>query len=416
MIARRLLPPVALALLLGWHGLLASPAYAQPAGPGTAAPVVAPPLPAAATPAATPAPAGNAGAEVVTVTRWLPDPREWAADVFSQTLVSMLSTVAQSLRGLLGSGPGGPLDLLTQTPPAASYANPAVVQLWGLIRAVANAALALVVLWGGYGVMAGRHTGAPYHEAVALLPRLLVGTLLVNTSLWWGQLGIDLGNALCAAVGGAGLPDWSAAASSPTQALLDVLLVLIYLVLGLLLLIQMLMRLALLDVLLVLAPLAMLCWILPATEGWARRWSFFFVGAALLQFVQVLALHLGGGVLTTLAPAQQGGAGVPLFLAMAVLLLTLRLPGMFIHHAADGMAALRSGLLARQTVRAALPRGAGAASGASAGRAASGWTAAGGMGAAGTTPRGSGGNAGATNPSGPPAATPRAPRSAGGTP
>ena len=37
----------------------------------------------------------------------------------------------------------------------------------------------------------------PYHEAMELLPRLVLGALLVNTSLSWAQLAIDLNNALC---------------------------------------------------------------------------------------------------------------------------------------------------------------------------------------------------------------------------
>jgi len=342
-------------LLLAASGMIATPAFAEPDAPP---PVVSPVTPdAAPTSAATPP--GNAGASVTTITRWLPDPKAWAADVFSQTLVTMLSTIAQSLKGMLGGTPGGPLDVLTQTPPGASYSNPAVIKLWGTLRSIANGALALLAMWGGYSVIVGQQTNTPYHEAMELLPRLALGALLANTSLWWGQLGIDLGNALCQAVGTTGLPAWQSVTSSPGQALLDVILTLVYLVLGILLFIQMLMRLALVDVLLVVSPLALVCWILPQTQGWAKRWLFFYVGAVSVQFFQVLALQLGSGVINSLAPGPQQAVGPSMFLAMAVLLLTLRLPSMFIHHSADGMAVLRSTFVAQRMVQSSLPRSGG---------------------------------------------------------
>ena len=64
------------------------------------------------------------------------------------------------------------------------------------------------------------------------------------------------------------------------------------LVLGLLLMGQMLMRLALVDVLIVVSPLALLCWVLPQTQGWARTWSSAFSGAVFTQFVQLLTLKV----------------------------------------------------------------------------------------------------------------------------
>ena len=67
----------------------------------------------------------------------------------------------------------------------------------------------------------------------------------------------------------------------------------VYLVMGLLLLGQMLMRLALLDALLVIAPLALLCWVLPQTYRWARLWFSTFFATVFVQSIQVLVLQLG---------------------------------------------------------------------------------------------------------------------------
>ena len=88
------------------------------------------------------------------------------------------------------------------------------------------------------------------HEAMELVPRLIIGALLANTSMSWAQLAIDVNNALCQGVGEVALPAWESA-DGTTQLLVNVIAVLIYLVTSLLLLLQMLMRLALIDVLLV---------------------------------------------------------------------------------------------------------------------------------------------------------------------
>jgi hypothetical protein len=113
------------------------------------------------------------------------------------------------------------------------------------------------------------------------------------------------------------------------------LVVLIYVVMGLLLVLQQLMRLALVDVLLAIAPLAALCWILPQTYGWARLWGSLFVGTVFAQFVQVLALRLGFNLATGFPPGTAAGLIQPL-LGIAVLALVLKIPGLMRGGAAGG--------------------------------------------------------------------------------
>ena len=295
-----------------------------------------PPTP---TPTVTPGPDGNPPA-VGLGPFGLPDPKQWAADVFNQVLINLLRGLSDALRGVVNGVLGSSLNFITQTPPAGSYSSPTVQTLWGVVRAVANTGLALVALWGGFNVIAGGQLGSPYHEAMELFPRLALGALLANTSLAWGQLAIDANNALCQAVGQAGLPGWERA-DAPTQLLVEVIAILIYLVTSLLLLLQMLMRLALIDVLLVSAPLGLLCWILPQTQGWARTWSGLFFGAVFTQFVQVLALKLGGALLTELAPMAADAALLAVFLGVAVLALTLKIPGLLRGHVGDGLGFVR---------------------------------------------------------------------------
>ena len=323
---RLLLVAAALAGLLGL-GLSVAPVYAEDPPPEPTP--VATPTP--APPEGDPAPDPSGG-----LLGFLPDPKQWAADVFNQVLVDLLQGISNAIRGVVGSVLGSSLNFITQTPPAGSYASPTVQTLWNVVRAIANGALALVALWGGFNLMVREQIGSPYHEAMELFPRLALGALLANTSLTWAQLAIDANNALCQAIGQASLPAWERA-DSATQLLVDVIAILIYLVTSLLLLLQMLMRLALIDVLLVVSPLGLLCWVLPETQGWARLWSSTFFAAVFTQFVQVLALKLGGALLTELTPMALDAALLAVFLGVAVLLLTMRIPGLMRNHLGDGL-------------------------------------------------------------------------------
>jgi hypothetical protein len=105
----------------------------------------------------------------------------------------------------------------------------------------------------------------------------------------------------------------------------DLLIGLIYVVMGLLLVLQQLMRLAL--VLIILAPLAPILWILPQTHGWGRVSGSLFVGTVFAQAVQVLGLRLGFNLATDIPPTTASGLMQPL-LGIAVLFLTLKIPGL----------------------------------------------------------------------------------------
>lgn len=295
------------------------------------------------TPAATPSPSlsspfvqSSPSSDARGLFGLLPDPRQWVAAVFDQVLSNLVGTLSQGLHDLIATVLGSALNFITQTPAAGSYASPTVRALWNVVRLVADAALALVALWGGFSVMAREHLHAPYHEAMELVPRLVLGALLVNTSLSWGQIAIDANNALCQLIGQTSLPAWERA-SRASQLLADSVATLIYLITGLLLVLQMLMRLALVDVLLVVAPLGLLCWVLPQTQGWARLWSHTFSAAVFTQFLQVVTLKLGGSLVTDLTPMAPDSALLAVFLGIAVLALTLKIPGLLRTHVGDGL-------------------------------------------------------------------------------
>lgn len=253
---------------------------------------------------------------------------ELLKELFVQLLLDILAGVIAGLRAPLDAWLASPLNFVSQTPPLGSYASPVVTGLWGTVRAAANVLLALVVVASGLNVMLKDRIGAPYHEAAEVLPRAVIGAALANASLWLAELAIDFNNALCGLIGGTSLPGWQNAGAGE-RTFTTVVAALLYLVVALFLILQMLMRLALIDVLIVVAPFALLCWTLPQTQGWARRWSAAFTGAVFTQFLQIVALKLGAELFTDLTPAADTGAALlPSLLGIAVLVLTIRLPGL----------------------------------------------------------------------------------------
>ena len=356
MTARRLCWPVVIVGLALTLALM--PSAASAADPPTAASSAAP-APGNAAPNAL---GGGQG--------FLPDPTNWAENVFGQVLVSVVqgltNGIGKSVNGVLGSS----LNFISQTPPAGSYDSPTVVALWGTVRTAANLALALVAMWSGYSIMVKEHLGASYFGVVETLPRLVLTALLVNTSLAWARLVVDANNALCSAVGQATLPAVQQA-DGVSQALANVLASLVYVVAALLLLIQMLMRLALLDILLVSAPAALLCWALPQTQGWARLWSTTFTATVFVQFIQVLALKLGGSLMSDPTWMPVSDALLTFVGGIAVIAVTLKLPGLMRGHLGDGLGFGRY-LAYRQGARAIESRASssGGAAGAGASRAA----------------------------------------------
>lgn len=266
----------------------------------------------------------------------LANPDEWMTNVVNAVLVGLGKRTTADAVGfmnwVMGSG-----NVISQTPPALSYANDAVIRLATTIRAAANAGLAVVTVWGGVNLIVHPQIRAPYHGALELIPRVILSAILINTSLAWGRFVIDANNALCAAIGSTSIPGWNVAFDpSGGSALLNLIAMAVYALMGLLLLLQMLMRLALLDALLVIGPLALLCWVLPQTYGWARLWFNTFFATVFVQTLQVLVLELGGQLIVSLPhllpaiavdPANQGRLWlVTLILAIAVLQLTRKIP------------------------------------------------------------------------------------------
>ncbi|MDP9383226.1 MAG: hypothetical protein M3Q29_24400 [Chloroflexota bacterium] len=269
-----------------------------------------------------------------------------ARDAFNDVLASLLETVTEQVRDFIRFSYEGPNNLLFRTPASLTYENPAVVDLWGQMRLLANAALVIIVLWGGFKIMVGANLGTPYHEAMELFPRVAVGALLVNTSDQWTQLLIVANNALCDGMNMGKMPgiDGTGTASA---ALVLLIALLVYTVMAFFLVLQSLLRTGLLAILIVLSPLAFACWILPETQDRARAWSSAYVAAVFTQFIQLVTLKLGAGIFIGQAvqpptgPLAVPGQVMTAVIGCAVLYVTLKVPKLMRSHVDHPVSFLR---------------------------------------------------------------------------
>ena len=260
------------------------------------------------------------------VTCWLQNAARWLA----QQIMNALQPV---INALLSS----PLSILTQTPPADTYANPTVMSWWQAFLAVVDLAVACLVVIGGYNVMVGRYLGLGHSALAEFLPRLILAVGAAHFSLFFLGLFIDLENALCqVALNLAGtqmLTNIILAIFGGNllgEGLLVWILAFILGVMALLLGAQMAVRLALIWILLVLAGPALACLALSQTIGYGRMWLSLVASAVLVQFFQVVTLALGGVLLTSLGATNLlhlDSTLATLVICIALLYLVLRLPG-----------------------------------------------------------------------------------------
>lgn len=264
---------------------------------------------------------------------WLPgglNPVNWAKDIVNAVFTLIGQAMLEAIRGFvdwaLGMG-GSSLNFVTRTPAEGTYDSPTVRSLYNFSRAIVNVALAVVVMWGGFNVIIKEHTRSPYHEAMELLPRVILAALAANLTIEFARMLIDINNALAAGVGDVGLPGYDQATPSQ-EGLALIFTAIAYGIVAILLVFQMLMRLALLAMLIVLGPIAALLWVLPQTQQWTRWWTDLFVITVFQQAIQVMVLALGTALMVELTPGSVSNALLTMLLGLAVCWLTLKVPSL----------------------------------------------------------------------------------------
>jgi hypothetical protein len=193
------------------------------------------------------------------------------------------------------------------------------------LQLVADSALVLVVVVACYKLMWGHGVKTQY-TVRALLPRLLMGTLLINFSLPLFQLAVHASNVACDAIQSFGtIPNWNTwwdnyrldQTHGVWQFITTGALVAGYDVLA----VAYLVRYAILIVLAITAPIAGLLFTLPDTHYLAKQWASLFMTNLLMQPVQLFVLAIGFGL--------ENGGHTPVhhLFALASLLIVFKVPG-----------------------------------------------------------------------------------------
>lgn len=188
-------------------------------------------------------------------------------------------------------------------------------QAWNFFRDIANAVFAVIFLWVIFSQIS--NVGVSNYGIKKILPRLIIGALLVNLSFYLCQLAVDLSNILGFSLKGvlegaaSGIDTQSAAAGSFSTfvvgglalagaALFLFLAVSMPTIMALLLallvvLVILIVRQAAIILLIAVSPLAFAAWLLPNTENLFKKWISMFKG--LLIVFPVVSLLYGAGKL-----------------------------------------------------------------------------------------------------------------------
>ena len=282
-----------------------------------------------------------------------------------------------------GEDPGNFTGIVTGTPARLTYERGWVVAGWTAMLNLVYAILVIIVAWTGLSIIATQHIGGGQALSIReMVPRIVLGLIAAATSYWWCRLLIDLadaisgyiaaalhiqpGDVLWAAIsslsalgliggaagglgvfaGGAGAlgalaTGGAVAGAAPVAgalgiglAVVVVILLLVYLVFGVLILMQMIVRLVFINLLIVLAPLAMAVWILPHTAGWGRSWLRMWMIQLWQHSLQLVGFSLAVSFIRGISQSNANeAAGMTsvvwlLILAIAALYLTYKLPSM----------------------------------------------------------------------------------------
>ena len=202
--------------------------------------------------------------------------------------------------------------------------NGGLEQAWKFFRDIANAVFAVIFLWVIFSQIS--NVGVSNYGIKKILPRLIIGALLVNLSFYLCQLAVDLSNILgfslkgvlegaaskvgtqSAEVGtfntlivggltlaGVGLFIFLAVSIPTIMALLLALLVV---------LVILIVRQAAVILLIAISPLAFAAWLLPNTENLFKKWVSMLRG--LLIVFPVISLLYGAGKLAGAVLAAAG--------------------------------------------------------------------------------------------------------------
>jgi len=260
---------------------------------------------------------------------------------------NLINDVRDSIAGSVETYLLSTHDLSTLTPGALTE-EPALKAMFHLTLAMADLLLVLIFTWAFLRSQWERSFRAHYTLKV-VLPRAMAAIAMAHFALLFGQMAIDLNNAMIHAVwtqplpGGSPRMPWTFAMSNGFGLpLFEIAIRLAIAIMLVIVALTYIVRFALLAVLLAVAPLAAICMILPETKRFAQSWLRLFLLTVFMQFGQVVVLRFA-----SLFADRAGGGPVEALYGVAVLYLLIKVPGLMnaashfelkAEHLAEGLA------------------------------------------------------------------------------
>jgi hypothetical protein len=242
---------------------------------------------------------------------------------------NLINDVRDSVAGMVETYLLSTHDLSSLTPRPLTD-EPALQAMFHLTLAMADLLLVLVFTWSFFRSQWEHTSFRPHYTLKVMLPRAMAAIAMAHFGLLFGQMAIDLNNAMIHAVwtqpfpGGAPRFPWTFAMNAAFgQPLFEIVIRLAIAIMLVIVALTYVVRFALLAVLLGVLPLAAICMILPETKRYAQSWLRVFLLTVFMQFGQVLVLRFA-----SLFADQVGSRPVEALYGVAVLYLLIKVPGL----------------------------------------------------------------------------------------
>ena len=234
-------------------------------------------------------------------------PSNGLVEVLINAVVGFLNTIIQAVaKPFLAA-----LDYFTTKTPLM-ISNPSVFNLWLAVVGITDVLFVVVLVLLGFHVMSATSLGFDEIDLRALLPRVAMIFLLLNSSIFVIDGFIELSNVLISAIMQAtnNVSVWDTltkvVGQSGGQGLAALLMMLAFVIFSVILLVYYVGRLVTLFIGAVLSPLVVLLWLVPGFRDFSETAAKTYLTTIFVLFVHVVILQLSASLFVGMAPSSGG--------------------------------------------------------------------------------------------------------------
>lgn len=266
-------------------------------------------------------------------------------------LIKAITGVLQNVIESVGRPFINALSYFTSATPLMAQNN-SVFGLWLVVVGIADTLFILAVCLLGFHLMSATTFGLDELDFKHLLPQLLLGFLVINSSIFLIDAIISLSNGMIDALraGFGNINVWNILSEitdkSAGLGLATLLIMTVFLVLAFILLVYYVGRLVTLYLGAVLSPILLLLWLLPSFKDFASSAIKTYLATIFVLFVHVIILLLAASILSNLVSNNTGQAPDPimsLVVGMSTLIALIKTQGVLaqLNYASIGPKSIR---------------------------------------------------------------------------